>query len=144
MIFRPFLYEGSACASYLFGCLTRSKLAVVDPHTALVDAYVTAAERFQNVLGVLNELNKSNNEIAVNYEVRTLADGRPSEVKVVYVGLAQAYFVSPGGEAGIGRPGVDGWVWEPTKTAAGDVLIALEILQGKHTPAFVPLPVKIQ
>lgn len=46
MVFRPFLYEGSACASYLFGCLTRSRLAVVDPHAELVDAYVNAAERF--------------------------------------------------------------------------------------------------
>ena len=46
MVFRPFLYEGSACASYLFGCTTHSKLAVVDPHTELVDAYIAAAERF--------------------------------------------------------------------------------------------------
>lgn len=46
MVFRPFLYEDSACASYLFGCTTRSKLAVVDPHVELVAAYVAAAERF--------------------------------------------------------------------------------------------------
>ena len=45
MIFRPFLYEPTACASYLFGCLTRSKLAVVDPHADLVGAYVAEAER---------------------------------------------------------------------------------------------------
>ena len=46
MVFRPFLYEGSACASYLFGCGMHSKLAVVDPHQELVDAYLTAAEQF--------------------------------------------------------------------------------------------------
>jgi hydroxyacylglutathione hydrolase len=45
MILRPFLYEETACASYLFGCLTRSSLAVVDPHVELVDAYREAAER---------------------------------------------------------------------------------------------------
>ncbi|MDQ3669420.1 MAG: MBL fold metallo-hydrolase [Actinomycetota bacterium] len=45
MIFRPFLHEATACASYLFGCLSRSRLAVVDPHVELVDAYVEAAER---------------------------------------------------------------------------------------------------
>jgi hydroxyacylglutathione hydrolase len=45
MILRPFLYEDSACASYLFGCLTESKLAVVDPHADLVDAYLLEAER---------------------------------------------------------------------------------------------------
>ena len=45
MILRPFLYEETACASYLFGCLSRSSLAVVDPHMELVDRYLEAAER---------------------------------------------------------------------------------------------------
>jgi hydroxyacylglutathione hydrolase len=45
MILRPFLYEETACASYLFGCLSRSHLAVVDPHVELVDSYLEAAER---------------------------------------------------------------------------------------------------
>src|ERR687888_2798884 len=45
MILRPFLYEETACASYLFGCLTKSRLAVVDAHVDLVPAYVEAAER---------------------------------------------------------------------------------------------------
>lgn len=102
---------------------------------------VAAAERFQNVLGILNELNKTNNEITVSYEVHNLADGRPSEVKAIYVGLAQAYYVSARGEAGIGRPTADGWKWEPSKAVARDVLMALEILEGKQSPAFVPLPV---
>jgi len=102
---------------------------------------VAAAERFQNVLGILNELNKTNNEITVSYEVHNLANGRPSEVKAIYVGLAQAYYVSARGEAGIGRPTADGWKWEPSKAVARDVLMALEILEGKQSPAFVPLPV---
>src|SRR5918992_2751702 len=45
MILRPFLYEETACASYLFGCLSRSELAVVDPHVELVDRYLKDAER---------------------------------------------------------------------------------------------------
>src|ERR671925_370285 len=45
MILRPFLYPETACASYLFGCLTERKLAVVDPHEALVEAYLDEAER---------------------------------------------------------------------------------------------------
>ena len=105
---------------------------------------VSVAERFQNILGILNELNKANNEITVSYEVHTLDDGKPSEVKAIYVGLAQAYYVSSGGEAGIGRPTEEGWKWEGSSAISDDVLTALEILQGKHTPAFVPLPVKVQ
>jgi glyoxylase-like metal-dependent hydrolase (beta-lactamase superfamily II) len=45
VILRPFLYEPSACASYLFGCLTERTLAVVDPHEAFVDEYLSEAER---------------------------------------------------------------------------------------------------
>jgi hypothetical protein len=105
---------------------------------------VSIAERYQNVLGILNEINKTNSEITVNYEVHTLASGKPSEVKAIYVGLAQAYYVSAQGEAGIGRPADDGWKWEPSKSVGQDVLMALDILQGKHSAAFVPLPVKIQ
>jgi glyoxylase-like metal-dependent hydrolase (beta-lactamase superfamily II) len=45
MIFRPFLLEETACASYLFGCTSKGFLAVVDPHAELVDRYVEAANR---------------------------------------------------------------------------------------------------
>jgi glyoxylase-like metal-dependent hydrolase (beta-lactamase superfamily II) len=43
MVLRPFLYAPSSCASYLFGCTTHGKLAVVDPHIDLVDDYVATA-----------------------------------------------------------------------------------------------------
>jgi hydroxyacylglutathione hydrolase len=44
MIFRQFLYDETACGSYLFGCGTTGELAVVDAHAELVDEYVAAAE----------------------------------------------------------------------------------------------------
>src|SRR4029450_8404394 len=43
MLLRPFLYYPTACASYLFGCGTHAKLAVVDPHAELVDDYLATA-----------------------------------------------------------------------------------------------------
>ncbi|TML70157.1 MAG: MBL fold metallo-hydrolase [Actinobacteria bacterium] len=43
MLLRPFLNDASSCASYLFGCTTHAKLAVVDPHADLVDEYLVAA-----------------------------------------------------------------------------------------------------
>jgi glyoxylase-like metal-dependent hydrolase (beta-lactamase superfamily II) len=45
MLLRPFLVEETSCASYLFGCLSAAKLAVVDPHVDLVGLYVEAAGR---------------------------------------------------------------------------------------------------
>jgi glyoxylase-like metal-dependent hydrolase (beta-lactamase superfamily II) len=43
MLLRPFLNDAGSCASYLFGCGTHRKLAVVDPHADLVDDYLAAA-----------------------------------------------------------------------------------------------------
>jgi hydroxyacylglutathione hydrolase len=43
MLLRPFLNDQTSCASYLFGCGTHAKLAVVDPHVDLVDDYLAAA-----------------------------------------------------------------------------------------------------
>jgi hydroxyacylglutathione hydrolase len=43
MLLRPFLNDATSCASYLFGCGTHAKLAVVDPHADLVDEYIAAA-----------------------------------------------------------------------------------------------------
>jgi hydroxyacylglutathione hydrolase len=42
--FRQLLNDDTACASYLFGCKTNSKFAVVDPHIDLIDDYIDLAE----------------------------------------------------------------------------------------------------
>jgi gas vesicle protein len=105
---------------------------------------ISLAERFQNVVGILNEVTKLNGEITLAMEVRPLSDGKPSEVKTVYVGLAQAYYVSAGGEAGIGRPSDSGWQWKPSDDLALRITEVIEILQNKGKPKFVQLPVEIQ
>jgi hydroxyacylglutathione hydrolase len=43
MLLRPILNDATSCASYLFGCGTHAKLAVVDPHADLVDDYLATA-----------------------------------------------------------------------------------------------------
>jgi hydroxyacylglutathione hydrolase len=42
--FRQLLNDQTACASYLFGCKSKSAFAVVDPHVDLVDDYISLAE----------------------------------------------------------------------------------------------------
>jgi hydroxyacylglutathione hydrolase len=44
MFFRQLLNDSSACASYLFGCKTKARFAVVDPHAELVDDYIRVAD----------------------------------------------------------------------------------------------------
>jgi hydroxyacylglutathione hydrolase len=43
VLLRPFLNDAGSCASYLFGCTSHNKLAVVDPHADFVDDYLAAA-----------------------------------------------------------------------------------------------------
>ena len=43
MFFRQLLNDETACASYLLGCPTHGKFAVVDPHVDLVEDYIAAA-----------------------------------------------------------------------------------------------------
>jgi glyoxylase-like metal-dependent hydrolase (beta-lactamase superfamily II) len=45
LYFRQLLNEDTACASYLFGCMSQPRFAVVDPHIDLVDTYLEHAER---------------------------------------------------------------------------------------------------
>jgi glyoxylase-like metal-dependent hydrolase (beta-lactamase superfamily II) len=42
--FRQLLNDQTACASYLLGCKSHSRFAVVDPHVDLVDEYIALAE----------------------------------------------------------------------------------------------------
>ena len=44
MFFRQLLDDETACASYLFGCKSKAKFAVVDPHADLVHDYIALAE----------------------------------------------------------------------------------------------------
>jgi hydroxyacylglutathione hydrolase len=54
MFFRQLLNDTTACASYLLGCKTHGRFAVVDPHADLVDEYVRlAAEQGVPLVAVL-------------------------------------------------------------------------------------------
>ena len=44
MYFRQLLNDETACASYLLGCKTHGRFAVVDPHLDLIDDYLALAE----------------------------------------------------------------------------------------------------
>ena len=44
MFFRQLLNDDTACASYLFGCKSKERFAVVDPHVDLIDHYLRVAE----------------------------------------------------------------------------------------------------
>jgi len=45
MIFRQILHPETGCASYLFGCTGKAKLAVVDPHIEHIEDYLAIAQQ---------------------------------------------------------------------------------------------------
>src|SRR5918911_2133786 len=44
MFFRQLLNDETGCASYLLGCKSKARFAVVDPHVDLVDDYIELAD----------------------------------------------------------------------------------------------------
>lgn len=106
---------------------------------------LSLAERFQNVVGILNEINKFNREITVTSEVRPLDDGTSVEVTAIYVGIGQGYYVNGQATvAGVGTAGPDGWVWQPATDAAERIASIVAILKNEQVAAFVDLPVDIR
>jgi FtsZ-binding cell division protein ZapB len=106
---------------------------------------LSLSQRFINVIGVLNEVDKFNQTIEASSEMRKLADGSEAEVTAVYVGLGQAYYSGANGTiGGVGRPGRDGWHWEAANDAAGKVADVIAMLKNEKVAGFVPLPVVIE
>jgi glyoxylase-like metal-dependent hydrolase (beta-lactamase superfamily II) len=51
VILRPYIVEGTGCASYFFGCPSTGSFGVVDPHPDHIDDYAEAAERAGGEIG---------------------------------------------------------------------------------------------
>ncbi len=106
---------------------------------------LSVGERFQNVIGILNEVNKFHGEITLASEVRTLPDGTSAEVTAMYLGIGHGYYAGANGKiAGVGRSGPDAWVWTPANDAAEQIADAIAILQNEKVAAFVQVPVNIE
>ncbi len=105
---------------------------------------LSLAERFQNIVGILNEVNKFSREITLTSEVRSLEDGTSAEVTALYVGIGQAYYASADGKlAGTGTASADGWIWTANNGVAAEVMNAIAILKNEQVASFVQLPVEI-
>lgn len=105
---------------------------------------ISLSERFQNVVGILNEVDKFNREINVGSEVRTLANGNSAEVTALYLGIGQGYYVdATGTSAGVGTATEDGWAWTPSNETAGEIARAVAILKNEAVAEFVLLPLEV-
>lgn len=105
---------------------------------------LTLAERFGNLVGILNEVDKFNRTITHVSEVRDLGDGTSAEVHALYLGLGQGYYVGIDGLAGgVGTPTEVGWAWSPLNEAAPRIAAAVQVLRNERLAEFVQLPVRL-
>jgi hydroxyacylglutathione hydrolase len=115
MYFRQLLIEDTACASYLLGCKTHSKFAVVEPHVDLVDQYIALADaqgipivavfethvQADHVSGLPELVRRTGasaylpEETGVDFEHHALADGA-----VVKLGNTEIQAIATPGHAG--------------------------------------------
>lgn len=102
------------------------------------------AQRVQSVIGILNEAAKFNGTITLDSELRELPDGGMTEVRTLYLGLAQAYFVNRSGRfAGIGVATATGWEWTPREDLAPAITRAIAIYENEQAADFISLPVRL-
>lgn len=109
------------------------------------ESKLSVAERFQNVVGMLNEIDKFNRDITVTSELRTMPDGSSVEVAALYAGIGQGFYASSNGTAaGTGTVGENEWVWMPDDGAAAQIQDAIKIMKNEKVATFVQVPVEIK
>lgn len=103
------------------------------------------SQRMVYVIGILNAMDRFNNEYRLVQAPQNI-EGSTQTMDVLYVGLAQAYYVNDGGTiGGIGYPTANGWVFEPANDLAPRIRSAVDYFTGDVKPAlFVPLPVTVR
>jgi hypothetical protein len=105
----------------------------------------TVNERMRNVVGVINEVDKFNAAISLETEVQQSPQGTDVQVRTLYLGLGQAYFVDESGAyAGVGLPGPEGWQWQTKPELASTLKQVIGIYENTRNAVFVGLPVEIK
>jgi hypothetical protein len=103
------------------------------------------AERLQTIVGILNEVDKFNGAVSVVSEIQKNPAGAEVQVKTLYLGLGQAWFVDKAGDyAGIGVPTAEGWQWQPRPELAPRISKAIAVYENTAPAAFVDLPVTLK
>ena len=104
----------------------------------------SAAERMQTLVGIVGEVEKFNGAITVHSEIQKNAKGEEVQVRTMYLGLGQAYWVDKSGRAGVGTAGPEGWKWSDQPELADTINRAIAIYENSQPAAFVSLPVTLK
>lgn len=109
-------------------------------------ANLQLGQRLVNVLGVLAQTERFNGTTSFVGETRAVQGGQKVQVRTLYWGLGQAFYVDARGEiAGVGRPGVRGWEFSDRPELREEAKLLLDIYEGNvDVIQFVRLPVEIR
>lgn len=107
----------------------------------------TVDVRVRDLVFILAETAAFHHDLRVHSELREI-DGDAREVDVLYLGLAQAYYVNKSGTlAGRGTPskggskGGGGWTWTARNELAEDIRVAIDMARKDRAPGMVRLPI---
>ena len=99
------------------------------------------SRRLQTVVGLLSQMDRFNNSITVESEIRQGGNGVAREVSVLYFGLASAVFADTDGDlVGLGYPAEEGWSWESANEYRETILRLMAIHRGNRPAEYVELP----
>jgi len=102
------------------------------------------SKRLNNVLNLLKEAEEWQQTVSLRDELHQAPDGREFNMKVVYFGFGIAYAVNESGDfALVGKPGPEGWKFEPNDELAPQIGELVDVLTGDLDAKFVNLPISL-
>jgi hypothetical protein len=101
--------------------------------------------RARTVISMINQIETFDNSITLVKDVRATEQGNEIEVDVLYLGLAQAFYVDGGKMlAGWGENTSEGWQWQENNDLAPAIRRAIDVYDGRMAPELVMLPLQVQ
>ncbi|MEO1856627.1 MAG: DUF3450 family protein [Rubritalea sp.] len=108
----------------------------------LLNDALVLKDKVASVVRVLKAADKFNRIVSYSEEIHEI-DGEERQLRVLYVGLAGAYYVS-GSTSGTGKPSQEGWIWKSGNTLQESIARAIAVFQKTARPQLVNLPVEVQ
>lgn len=115
---------------------------LAEPIGRLQDGVKAPVEnRMRDLVFVLAEISAFHHDVRIHRELQEIG-GASREVDVLYLGLAQAFYVNKNGTlAGRGQAGPDGWTWSARNDLAADIRSAIDMSRKDRAPGMLRLPI---
>lgn len=115
------------------------------PYRTLAEPDLSFGDRMQQAVNVLNRCAQFDGVVTEGEDVLTLpGEAGPKSLDVIYWGLSCGYAVDRTmHKAWLGRPGPDGWQWEPAPDAYDRVAHLIAVARDRADPAFVTIPARV-